>query len=273
MQEERNIKLALVGHKGFIGSHLERYFKKNGTSFICFEGDLLSKSDIEEFFLKNKAVTEAVFLAGTFGYDFQKQIEKNILTVQAFLETGRSYGLKKIIYLSSGAVYGEPLHGESRETDPLSPNTLYGLSKLFVEQCIQYYHRNFGTEYIILRLPNVYGENNYKGVIFDFLSDINKYKKITIAGDGSQQRNFLHVEDACSAIEKSLAYEKTDIFNISNPVAISVNDIVKILKKKYSFEITHKPSENNLQKLLLNIDKAKNILHFTPSHIELEKDL
>lgn len=261
--------LAIVGHKGFIGSYVKRYLKKRDIRFLCFNGDLLNRPDVEKFFSIHK-VKEAIFLAGTFGYNFERQLEKNILTLQVFLEIGVKHGLQKIVYLSSGAVYGEPLRNQSYETDPLYPNTLYGISKLYAEECIKYYARNYDIKFVILRLPNVYGKNNYKGVIFNFLSDIKKYNKIIIAGNGSQERNFLHVKDVCVAIEKALRYKKSDIFNISNPKAISVNEIVEELKKRYTFSIAHRPPDNNLKKLLLNIDKAKKLLKFKPSFVELD---
>lgn len=264
--------IAIIGHKGFIGSSLKKHFEKKKISFVVFEGDLLKKSHVEQFF-KSYKVDEAIFLAGTYGYDFEKQLEKNVRTLQVFLDVGVNKGLKKIVFPSSGAVYGEPLQKESFEIDPLLPNTLYGLSKLYSEECIQYYAQNFGLSYVILRFPNVYGKGNKKGVIYNFLQDIKKYKKITIAGDGLQKRNFLHVEDACNAIEKALLYKKSDIFNISNTKALSVNDIAHLLGKKYSFRIDHRPEENNLRRLILNIDKARTTLGFEPYHIELDLDL
>lgn len=264
--------LAITGHNGFIGSNLKKYFKEKRVNFILFQGDLHNKENVQDFFQKH-TIKQAIFLAGAYGYDFQQQLEKNVLILQIFLEEGRKYGLQKVIYLSSGAVYGNPINKESLETDLLFPNTLYGLSKLFVEQCIQYYAQNYGLQYVILRLPNVYGKNNHKGVIFNFLSDIDKYKKITIAGDGSQQRNFLHVNDVCVAIAKAVSYKKSDIFNISNPKVTSVNDVVELLKKKYTFDIAYRPSENNLQKLILNIDKAKKLLKFEPSITNLDFEL
>lgn len=267
---KKNIKnIGIIGCSGFLGSNLTHYFNKKNISYVCFNGNLLKNNDIKKFFLKNRVLC-AVFLVGTFDPPFENQFKINVLTLQNFLEIGIKYGLKKIILASSGAVYGKPENKESKELDPLKPNTLYGLTKVYAEKCILYYARNHNIQYVILRFPNVYGENNKKGVIYNFLSDIKNYGALTIAGDGNQQRNFLHVSDACKAIEKALKYKDSDIFNISNPVKVSINDLVGILKSRYTFSVSYKMADNSQKKLLLNIDKAKKLLKFTPKMIQLE---
>lgn len=266
---KKNIKnIGIIGCSGFIGSNLAQYFNKKNISYACFNGNLLKNKDVKKFFLK-KGVSCVVFLVGTFDLPFKNQFIINVLTLQNFLEIGIKYGLKKIILSSSGSVYGEPENKGSKETDPLKPNTLYGLTKVYAEKCILYYAQNHHIQYVILRFPNVYGENNKRGVVYNFLSDIKNYGALTIAGDGSQQRNFLHVSDACKAIEKALQYKDSDIFNISNPVKVSINDLVKILKSRYTFSVSYKMADNDQKKLLLNIDKAKKLLKFTPKITQL----
>jgi UDP-glucose 4-epimerase len=191
------------------------------------------------------------------------------LTTEKILSIGSKYNLKKIIYISSGAVYGEPKKRESYERDALDPNTLYGLTKKYAEECIRYYQENFKINSVILRFPNVYGEGAQKGVIANFLHDIEKYKKITVAGDGMQERNFLHVSDAVMAIKKILKYNKSNIFNISNPETFRIIDVANLLKQRYIFDIQYKASDNQLKRLSLNIDKARTELNFSPKYKKL----
>lgn len=266
---EKDIKnIGIIGCTGFIGSNLARYLDNKNIPYVCFNGNLLKNEDIKKFFLKNNVLC-AIFLVGTFDPPFENQFKINVLTLQNFLEIGIKYGLKKIILSSSGAVYGDSKTKESKETDPLKPNTFYGLTKVYAEKCLLYYAQNHNIQYIILRFPNIYGENNKKGVVYNFLSDIKNFGMITIAGDGNQQRNFLHISDACKAIEKALKYKDSDIFNISNPVRISINDLVRILKSRYVFSVSYKMADNNQKKLLLNIDKAKKLLKFSPKITQL----
>lgn len=260
--------IGITGSNGFIGSHLKKHLDARKIKYTCFNGDLLKEEDIKRYFSKNK-VDQIIHLVGSFDLPFENQIKMNLLTTQKLLEVGVNYGLKKIIFSSTGAVYGEPLKGKSSENDPLRPNTLYGLSKMYAEEVIEYYSDTFGLQFIILRFPNVYGGGNNKGVVYNFLSDIRNKGKITIHGNGKQSRNFLYVTDACQAIEKSLFYKKSDIFNISNPVKTSINDLIEKLNKRYSFEINYEKSNNNLKDLLLNIDKATNKLKFIPKRKDI----
>lgn len=246
-----------------MGAAVRKRLEEGQIPYKSFEGNLLNDRDVENYFSQN-SIEQVVHLVGAFDLPFENQTRLNVLTTQKLLEAGTRYGLKKIIFASTGAVYGEPVNTESSETDPLMPNTLYGLSKMYAEKCVEYYAENNGTKYIILRFPNVYGEGGNKGVIANFLNDIRDKKEITLFGDGTQSRNFLHVSDAALAIEKSLYYNESNVFNISNPVKISLNEVVSILSKKYDFSIQRKPANNNLKDLLLNIDKAKKHLRFEP---------
>lgn len=255
--------IGITGSSGFVGSNLCEYLSLKKIHFVIFKGDLLNKDDVNNFFIKN-TVTQVIHLAGTFKPPFCNLLEKNVLTTQSILDIGIKYGLKKIVYVSSGAVYGEPLQNESYETDPLQPNTLYGLSKQYAEECIHFYASNSNLTYVILRLPNIYGEENTKGVIFNFLNDIKHYKKITILGDGTQRRDFIHVSDVTLALVKALKYNHSDIFNISNPTRTSLLELVQLLRKKYVFSIEYAKADNNLHDLILNTDKATKKLNFQP---------
>lgn len=85
-------------------------------------------------------------------------MQMNFQTTKNLLEVANEFGVKKIIFTSTGATYGEPILSESFESDFQSPNTWYGLSKKFGEELIQYYSQNFGFTSVILRYPNVYGK-------------------------------------------------------------------------------------------------------------------
>lgn len=261
--------IGIVGSKGFIGTHLKKYLTVKNISYTEFEGNLLKKEDVELFFKKNN-ISRVIFLAGTFNPPFENLLKCNVETLQNFLEIGIKHKLKKIVFTSTGAVYGEPIGKRSKETDSLKPCTLYGLSKLFAEECIKFYKNNYGLRYIILRFPNVYGDGNNKGVIYQFLTSIKESKKAVIEGDGKQKRDFLYVEDACLAIGKALVYLDSDIFNISNIKCLSINQVIADLKAKYDFSIEYRSTENNLNILSLDISKAKNKLGFFPNTVSLK---
>lgn len=256
--------IGITGSSGFIGKHLLVLLEKDEKSNIrCFKGDLLKEKDVKDFF-KEKDIDTVIHLAGAFFGDFDTLLKVNFKTTENLVRIGTENGMKKIIFSSTGAVYGEPVNNASRESDPTKPNTYYGMTKLFAEKLIELHNYLDGLEYVILRFPNVYGEGNDKGVIFNFLRDIKEKGAITVYGDGSAARNFLHVSDACNALENSLSYGKSEIFNISNPIKVSINDLISILQKDYNFKVDHKDENNKLHDLLLDTGKAKRELGFEP---------
>jgi UDP-glucose 4-epimerase len=253
--------VAITGSTGFIGSNLVRIVEKENIPFIEFKGELLDLKSVKDFFNSNP-VKQVIHLAGSFFGSFEQLIQQNVVATQHLLEAATETGLEKIIYTSTGAVYGEPSAKVSLESDVCQPNTLYGLTKKMAEDLILHYHLTKGINYVILRFPNVYGEGNKKGVLNNFLKDIHLKGSITVAGDGNQSRNFLYVSDACNAIIKSINYSQSDIFNISTGAKTSINEIVGLLKQYYSFDIIHKAPDNFLKNLLLDTSKAESFLGF-----------
>ena len=179
--------VGIFGSKGFIGKHLCPEFKSQKIKYAVFEGDARRKNDIENFFHTSDA-HEVVFLIGSFNLPMQNLIEKNLLTLQTFLEVGVRRGLQKITYVSSGAVYGNPGPGGSVETDPLLPGSLYGLTKKYCEECIHFYENRYGIKGVLLRFPNVYGDGNNKGVVYEFIRNIqNKAIKEWILDENAER--------------------------------------------------------------------------------------
>lgn len=254
--------LGVTGADGFIGSHLIAQLKERGYQYKIFQGDLSDKNDLDIFV---NGCNQIIHLAGVFTNDFDVLMQVNVIGTRNLIDACKKNNVKRVIFSSTGAVYGEPLHrGVSLEDDVLSPNTLYGLSKLYAEEYIRF----SGVNFVILRLPNVYGVGNKKGVVYNFLNSIHENKRVTIFGTGEQKRNFLFITDLINAIMLALEYNgNSEVFNISDDVIYSLNDIVHILKEKQlSFEIDYQPSDesNVLQVLAEDISKAKNILSWHP---------
>lgn len=263
--------ILVTGASWFMGKHLVSILHARWVQYIHFSGDLLDTVSIQDFFQKQKGITQIVHLVWTFDGELDRQIELNFTTTKNLLEVAHTYGITQIIFASSGAVYGEPLRSESDEGDPPLPNTHYGLSKVFAEEILSYYSRNYWFRSVILRFPNVYGKNS-RWVIASFLKSLSEEGKITLYGDGEQSRNFLHVSDAVEAIYLSLSYRKSEIFNITNPIQTSLNQLISILKDRFEFDVEYLPKNNNLRDLLLSGEKAKRLLGFEAKQKEILLD-
>lgn len=253
-------KVGVIGQKGFLGSHLITELDRQKIIYSTFPGNLLNTEDIQSYFDASKIDT-AIFLVGGHFPPINSLIEKNVTTLSNFLEIGTKNGLKKIIYASSGAVYGNANH-PSLESDKLLPNTSYGLTKKIAEEVIEYYKYKSNLQSIILRFTSVYGYGNKTGVIYQFWKSITENQFINIEGDGTQIRDFLHISDAIKAIQLSIAFNNSDVFNITAQTQTSINDLSKLFKQKYKFRIKHSHSNNNLAKMTLNPLKASKLLHF-----------
>ena len=253
--------ILITGSSGFIGGNLTTYLKEKNILYTPFFWDLLHKESIVAFF-SSHSITQIVHLVWTFEGNFETQMQMNFQTTKNLLEVANEFGVKKIIFTSTGATYGEPILSESFESDFQSPNTWYGLSKKFGEELIQYYSQNFGFTSVILRYPNVYGKWS-RWVISSFQRSILEKWKITVYGDGSQSRNFLHISDAVHAIYLAIKHEESDVFNITNPVKTSLNELIEFLQTRYDFEVEYREkNDNGLLDLLLSSQKAWEILGF-----------
>jgi len=257
------LKVFITGHKGFLGKKLIKILEtKKNIDILIFDGDLLNIRLLEDFFIQNNPDI-VIHLAGAFSSDFRILLESNVETTNTIALLSKKYSVKKIVFSSSGAVYGDYKKTPYQETDLLQPIDLYGLSKKMAEEVLQIYTRDGIITHIILRFPNIYstiGEG--KGVIAKFLEAIKSEGVITIFGTGEQRRDFLHVNDACNAILQCIEYEKSDIFNISSQVNLSINELVKILQQKFTFKILNKKSTNPLSNLSLDYSKSIKKLGF-----------
>lgn len=165
----------------------------------------------------------------------------NILGTHVLLECCRKYGkLTKFIHVSTDEVYGESMNNinelHKTEHSILCPTNPYAATKASAELIAQSYNHSYKMPIVITRGNNVYGPNQYpEKLIPRFIQLLQNDKKVTIQGDGSAVRAFLHTEDTVRAFETIL--EKGvigEIYNIGcdDNMEYSVLDVAKILIKK-----------------------------------------
>ena len=143
----------------------------------------------------------------------------NVLGTHTLLEACRKYGkIKKFIHISTDEVYGESMldsQEKKNENSILSPTNPYAATKASAELIAKSYYYSFKMPIIITRGNNVYGPNQYpEKLIPRFIKLLNENKKVTIQGDGTNVRGFLHVNDVIRAV--NLILEKGEIGEIYN---------------------------------------------------------
>ena len=165
----------------------------------------------------------------------------NIVGTHNLLEVSRKYGkLKKFIHVSTDEVYGESMieKDENKKTEEsiLCPTNPYAATKASAELIAQSYYHSFHLPIIITRGNNVYGPNQYpEKIIPRFIKLLKENKKVTIQGDGSNVRAFIHVSDVVKAFEIILDKGITgEIYNIGSDdnEEYSVYQVAKILIQK-----------------------------------------
>lgn len=173
--------------------------------------------------------------------DALQYTKDNVLGTHMLLEASRIYGnIQKFIHVSTDEVYGESMlnSDEKKKTEEsvLCPTNPYAATKAGAELIAQSYYHSFKMPIIITRGNNVYGPNQYpEKLIPKFIKLLKEGKKVTIQGDGSNVRAFLHVDDVCNAFHLILEKGKIgEIYNIGSDEdsEISVLDVAKLLIKE-----------------------------------------
>jgi nucleoside-diphosphate-sugar epimerase len=151
------------------------------------------------------------------------------------LQLSNKYGVKKLVFASSAAVYGFnndiPLV-EAALCDPISP---YGINKWIGELYCNKWTEMFGVKTLCCRFSNVYGPKQGTigegGVVSIFINRVLEWKTQEVYGDGEQTRDFIYVEDVAYAIYRSVEHDLKGVYNLSTNTETSVNDIIYTLEQ------------------------------------------
>jgi len=287
------VKILVTGGAGFIGSHVVDTFINNGYEVVIVD-DLstgrrsnlnpaakfyqldIRSPQLAEVFEKERpdfvdhhaaqmdvrrSVAEPLFDA-----------DVNIRGSINLLECSRQYGVKHILYISTGgAVYGEPEYLPCDENHPINPICPYGASKHTVEHYLYMYQANYGLNYTVIRYPNVYGPrqdpHGEAGVVAIFTGLMLNGEQAYINGDGEQERDFVYVGDCAQA--NLLGIRKGNgIYNLGTGQGTTVNQIFDLLKEitGYEKQALYAPAKvGETRRIYLDASKARNELGWAPS--------
>lgn len=296
----------VTGGAGFIGSHLVDRLLEEGARVTVIDnlstgdmrnlslsagnarltiirGDITVPADVSRSL---REVDEVVHLAAVASVpdsimNPRKTHKVNVQGTKLLLESSAVAGLKKFVFASTCAVYGDPARlpvSESDDTNPLSP---YASSKLRGEEMCKAYSRRFARGATILRFFNVYGPRQersaYSTVITSFLDELGAGETPLIYGDGLQTRDFIYVTDVVKAIVLGLAKERGgEAYNIGRGEETSIIDLVhaisKVLHAKKVQSRFDEPREGDIRRSFADIRKARTGLGFNP-RVTLESGL
>jgi len=254
--------ILITGGAGFIGSHLCDALLDKGYAvrilddfstgrrsnlqvdhprLELIEGDVADAGLVTQAAAGCSAVVHLAAVASV-----QASVEDPVRTHQSnfigtlnVCEAMRVHGLRRVLFASSAAVYGNNGEGESiAEDTPKAPLTPYAVDKLASEQYLDFYRRQHGLEPVVFRFFNIFGPRQdpsspYSGVISIFCERAVQGLPITIFGDGEQTRDFLYVGDLVQVMVQALEQPQVEegAVNIGLNQATSLNQLLVALEK------------------------------------------
>lgn len=198
--------------------------------------------------------------------------EVNLLGSLNLLGAAVRHKVRKVVYISTAAVYGEPQYLPVDEEHPINPLSEYGVSKHTVEHYLYAYAENYELDYTVLRYPNVYGPrqdpHGEAGVVAIFASKMLRGETCTINGDGDQSRDFTFVEDCARANLLVLGQLGSRcICNLGSGGATTVNQLFGLLARHTGYQKppVYGPAKlGETYQIYHATDRARTMLRWSP---------
>ncbi len=260
---EKDTKIYIAGHRGLVGSAIERRLKRDGYANLVTktrtELDLLDQKSVQDFFVTEKP--EYVFLAAakvggimankTYPADF---ISENLRIQLNIIEAAHTNGVQKLLFLGSSCIYPklapQPIKEEYLLTGSLEPtNDAYAIAKIAGIIMCQSYRRQYGSNFISVMPTNLYGEHDNfdletSHVLPALIRRFHEAKEanlpsVTLWGTGSARREFLYVDDLADAcIHLMRTYNDSGIVNIGTGEDVTIKELAETIAKMVGYNGT-----------------------------------
>lgn len=309
------MSVLVCGGAGYIGSHCVYKLIELGQKVVVVDNlqtgngeaihkdAIFYKGDIRDLDFLNKVFTEqeidsvihfaANSLVGISMSEPLSYFDNNVYGTEMLLRAMSQNDIKKIVFSSTAAVYGEPKSVPILETDETNPTNPYGETKLAMEKMMKWVDIAHGIKFVSLRYFNVAGahESGYIGeahspethlIPLVLEVPLGKREKVLIFGDdyetkdGTCIRDYIHVMDLIEAHLLALEYlekgNKSDIFNLGNGMGFSVKEIIHASERVTGQKIKNEIAPRRLGDpaiLVASSEKAKNILSWRPKYTDI----
>lgn len=307
----------ILGGAGYIGSHCTYDFIERGLDVVIadnlqtghieavhpkarfYKGDIRDKEFLDDLFKKEKIEAVVHFaassLVGESMQDPLKYYDNNLYGTMVLLKSMVENNVKKIVFSSTAATYGEPESIPILETDKTEPTNPYGETKLAMEKMFKWANVAYGINFVSLRYFNACGAHKSGQIGEDhdpeshlisiILQVANKKREhINIFGDdyntpdGTCIRDYIHVTDLAQAHYLAIKFleenNKSEIFNLGNGTGFSVKEVIETARKVTGDKIPEVISQRRAgdpARLIASSEKAKEVLGWRPQYTSLEE--
>lgn len=283
----KNDKIYIAGHRGMVGSAIERKLRNDGFTNIITrtskELDLKNQQAVNDFFATEKpdyVFMSAAKVGGILANNIYRAefIYDNLMIELNVVNACHINNVKKMLFLGSSCIYPklapQPLKEEYLLTGELEQtNEPYAIAKIAGIKLCESYRRQYGCNFISVMPTNLYGPNDnydpesshlFASFIRKFtLAKRNNLPEIEIWGDGTPMREFLHVDDMADAcIFLMQNYDGEEIFNIGTGIDVTVLELAETMKKVSGFKGTFKfdkSKPNGTPRKLMDVSKLTNL--------------
>lgn len=309
------MKILVVGGAGYIGSHMVKLLLRAGHAVVTLDNlatgfrDAVVGGEFVQCDLADHAGLDAVFQRHAFDgvMHFASFIQvgesvakpdtyyrNNFCNTLNLLDAMLAYGVKRFIFSSTAAIFGEPEYVPIDEAHPARPINPYGISKWMVEQALADYERAFGLRAVCLRYFNAAGadpegelgerhdpETHLVPLVLQAASG--RRSEIAVFGrdydtpDGTCIRDYVHIMDLCQAhllaLDALAAGGQSDAFNLGNGNGFSVQEVIESARRVTGQEIAVRDDSRRAgdpARLVANSDRAKRILGWKPEFADLD---
>jgi UDP-glucose 4-epimerase len=312
------MSILVLGGAGYIGSHTVYALKEAGEDVVIidnletghieavhpearfYQGDIRNREFLDSVFEKETGIQAVIHFAanslvGESMVNPLKYYDNNLCGTKVLLESMLAHDIKKIVFSSTAATYGEPERVPILETDRTEPTNTYGETKLSMEKMFKWTDKAHGLKYVSLRYFNACGAHvsgeigeahNPETHLIPLILQVplGKREAISIFGDdydtkdGTCIRDYIHVTDLAQAHILAVKYllegNDSNIFNLGNGVGFTVNEVIETARKVTGKEIKAVMAERRAgdpAQLIASSEKARTILGWNPQHADLEE--
>lgn len=288
--ELKNKKILVTGGAGFIGSHTVDALIERGADVVVvdnlstgrrenlnpkakFYEINISDPEIENIIEKEKP---EIIYHFAFFVTVPKSVENPLLDMDCvagslrIFQKAKDIGVKKIVFSSSGFLYGNTQNFPTDEDEPIQPISPYIVSKSAIENYLKFYFATYGLPYVVLRYGTVYGPRQVMGAMADYVKKLSNGSQADIWGDGTKTRDYVFVGDVVDANLSALDVDDNHInpiFNIGAGKETNLSTLyqkIAVLLNKEAKPTHHPDRSGELMRNCLKNAKATKEMNWNP---------